>query len=48
MAVVTMDGERTFYMPAAVIDRLVNAVTQLVSREEAHAWYKKIGRYRAG
>ena len=43
MAVVTMDGERTFYMPAAVIDRLVNAVTQLVSREEAHAWYKKIG-----
>ena len=43
MAVITMDGKRTFYMPAAVIDRLVNAVTQLVSREEAHAWYKKIG-----
>ena len=41
MAVITMDGERAFYMPAAVIDRLMNAVTQLVSREEAHAWYKK-------
>ena len=43
MAAITMDGERAFYMPAAVIDRLMNAVTQLVSREEAHAWYKKIG-----
>ena len=43
MAAITMDGERAFYMPAAVIDQLMNAVTQLVSREEAHAWYKKIG-----
>ncbi|WP_314261848.1 hypothetical protein [Cardiobacterium hominis] len=43
MAAITLDDERTFYTPAASIDRLVDALKRLVSREEAHAWYKKIG-----